>query len=210
VTDDVRSLPSETQPAAGAEVPGGALSGIVRSWVAAASRERLCFEGVRPARAPLAVTPVIFALSIVPWLGPAPLSAERIFTALALLAAGVTLLAVSLPRRRRIELSPRAGELRVAERTHVLGGSPRWCLDVFADPSEPHGFRYAARLAASPSQGWQLIQDSEPARVLSGLRRALRAWPLPVTSGWNLPQTARPWEFSSSGRGPAEDAEPPS
>jgi hypothetical protein len=113
---------------------------------------------------------------------------------------------------------PGSRQLVVAGSTRPFTGPPRWLLEVYPEPLDRQGCRYAAVLVLG-TERWTLLQGAAPDRVLSDLGRVLALWSAPVTSGWGLPEHVRPWEFSATstvGRGltrsaPVDEAggEPP-
>jgi hypothetical protein len=163
------------------------------------SAERLSFEGRRPARVTLVLVPVVTALAVVPWLAPAPMTWQRLLTTFVLGAAAFLLLRVGWPRRHRIELLPAAGRLVVNGVSRPFVGAPRWALEVYPEPLDRQGCRYAAVLELG-GERWSLLLGPAPDRVLADLGRVLGVWPAPVASGWGLPEHVRPWDFVPSAR----------
>jgi hypothetical protein len=160
-----------------------------------ASAQRLSFVGRQPASAPLMLVPVVSALAVVPWLAPAPITWERLFTALVLAAAALALLRVGWARWQRVEILPASRRVLVNGVAQAFQGAPRWVLEVYPEPLERQGCRYAAVLELG-SERWTLLQGAAPDHVLSDLGRALALWPVPVASGWGLPEHVRPWAFA--------------
>jgi hypothetical protein len=173
-----------------------------------ASSERLSFEGRRPARAALTLVPVVSVLCVVPWLAPGSLTPQRLLMSFALALAVLGLLRAGWPRRERIELFPGSRQLIVGGSARPFAGAPSWSLEVYPEPLERQGCRYAAVLALGDER-WSLLQGTAPERVLTDLARVLAAWSVPVAGGWGLPDHVRPWEFEPeraprSGSLPAE------
>ncbi|MET0410110.1 MAG: hypothetical protein ABW217_02385 [Polyangiaceae bacterium] len=159
-----------------------------------ASSERLSFEGRRPAQAALMLVPAVSVLCVVPWLAPGPPTPERLFMSLALALVVLGLLRLGWARRERIELLPGSRQIVAGGSVRPFAGAPSWSLEVYPEPLERQGCRYAAVLALGDER-WSLLQGTAPERVLTDLARVLAAWSVPVVGGWGLPEHVRPWKF---------------
>jgi hypothetical protein len=162
-----------------------------------ATADRLEFR-IRRAPRPLALTgSLFFVLALLPLFAPGPLSVARIVMS-ALLGAGAALLLVSSrPRTERVFIDLAEQTVSVAGAQRAFGDAVALELGSGSDQHAP-ALRYRLLLKFGDGARATLLESAEPISVLRDLERALRRLPLPVLTGWGLPEAARPWEIASA------------
>lgn len=134
----------------------------------------------------------LFALS--PLLAPGPMTSARAVAAALLGLTSALLIARAWPRERRVRVALDAGVIQSGDRTLPLASARSWALSSGGSTFEAAPFvSYRAELVLEGGERLVLIEDADPARVLSDLRRALGYLPLAVFSGWGLSPGAKPW-----------------
>ncbi|MBK7582875.1 MAG: hypothetical protein IPI67_22105 [Myxococcales bacterium] len=144
--------------------------------------------------APVLTALVIGAFSLSPLLAPGPVSVARAAFALFLAAFALALAVIARPRERSLRIALDAGVIDLGARTTPLGRARFITLGSGGSTLEASvRTRYRAEIALDGDDRVVLLEDPDPARVLSDLRRVLSYWPIPVTTGWGLPLGAEPW-----------------
>ncbi|HLV22939.1 MAG TPA: hypothetical protein VKZ49_18750 [Polyangiaceae bacterium] len=169
---------------------------------------RLEFERAGRPRALLLSAIVVLVFALLPLLGDGPLTATRIGTALALLAAAGALVAYSRPRRRGLCVDLEAERVDAEGRSFSLADVRAVVLTGSGDALDPSPRpQYRAALLLASGRQLVLAEAPEPSEVLSQVGRLLRVVKLPVKPGWGIPPNATPWleprSASADGSGPA-------
>ena len=165
-----------------------------RLELVSADASQLIFSGRRPPLAPIILSPLLLALSSLPWLGPPPRTALHVATSLVFGLAASGVAAWAWPRRHRVHLV--AGDAAPPGARAVQPGSARWVLDMVpAEGTAPAAYTAALRAADGVEQ--TVLESTDPERLLRQLSEVLRHWPGTVDCRWGLPESARPWSIEA-------------
>jgi len=163
-----------------------------RLELVSADASQLVFSGRRRALAPVILSPLLVALSALPWLAPQPRTVLHVGTSFAFGLAASCLAAWCWPRRRRVHVVSREPAPRGAR--VVPPGTVRWVL-VTTPPEGAARAGYAAALRTGDGVEHAVLASTDPERLLRQLAEVLRHWPGPVECRWGLPASARPWSI---------------
>ena len=173
-------------------VPALAAGRPAQLALVSADATELGFEGRRPALAPLLLTPLFTCLGSLPWLAPEPIGGVRLAVSGLFFAAAAGLARWSWPLRRRVVVSSKrpAAPGTVA----VQPSGVRWVLETRHAPNALHA-TYAVTLEHGDGAALEVLESTDPERVLQQLSEVLRFWPGPVDCRWGLPASAQPWRI---------------
>lgn len=173
-------------------VPALAAGRPAQLALVSADATQLSFEGRRPALAPLLLTPLLTCLGSLPWLAPEPVGGVRLAVSGLFFAAAAGLARWSWPLRRRVVVSSKRPAPPGA--VAVQPNGVRWVLETRHAPNALHA-TYAVTLEHGDGPAVEVLESTDPARVLHQLSEALRFWPGPVDCRWGLPVSAQPWRI---------------
>ncbi|MCA9592642.1 MAG: hypothetical protein KC776_05000 [Myxococcales bacterium] len=157
-------------------------------------------------RAPLLTATAFAVLALLPLLTPGVPDGHPIATAVLLGALSVSLFWYSVRRAERLIVDLAQGVVRTRRGDLPLSGARELVLTNTTEVDEAPRRRYRIELLFASGAHLRLLEGSDPARVLSDLRKVLGVLELPVRTGWGLPPGATPWR---DGEAPAAAATAP-
>lgn len=155
---------------------------------------RLEFRRHRRSRAPLLVGVAFAALALLPLLSPGPVTLFRALTSVVLVASAVLLIRFTRPQSARVVLRVRDRILERDGEEISLGSCSAELVGAKDQEAAQPGSMYRVELVLEDGRRELLLEHEDPADVVADLIRIREVLPLPVVSGWGLPQDAAPWE----------------
>lgn len=169
--------------------------------LAHASPTRLVFWSKRSIGPTVLTGVVLLVAGSLPLLDAGPMTPVRALTAAAIYAAALTLIFIGRRHTDQIVVALDRGTLEVGGRSTPLTRVRFVSLSSTGSTEEKAArSRYRAELVLEEAKRVVLLERADPAGVLLDLRRTLALWPLPVRTGWGLPDHAEPWKSGGQPR----------
>lgn len=169
--------------------------------LAHASPTRLVFWSKRSIGPTVLTGLVLLVAGSLPLLDAGPMTPVRALTAAAIYAVALALIFIGRRHTEQVVVALDRGTLEIEGKSVPLTRARFVSLSSTGSTEEKAArSRYRAELVLEEAKRIVLLERADPAGVLLDLRRTLALWPLPVRSGWGLPDHAEPWKSGAPPR----------